>query len=152
MNGIVTRSPNASMAAAAMPSAMIVAPAQLGGGQPQDLSDIFPEGERFDHHAVPFRRRKLERNATRASACKTPNVILIHSVLLYVAGRYPSEGSSQMQIGYATINRHWSSHSLFCSSRTAPISRVMLASLGKMHNVGSTFDFLVQSFQWVGRV
>src|SRR6516164_92929 len=65
INGIVKRSPKASMAAAAMPSAMIVAPAQRGGAASQDLSDTFPEGERLDHHAVPFRRRKLERNATR---------------------------------------------------------------------------------------
>jgi hypothetical protein len=89
INGIVKRSPNASMAAAAMPSAMIVPPRpSVGAASRKTLATFFPEVERFDHHAVPFRRCKLEPNATRELPAAKLQMSSRSTALLYLAARY----------------------------------------------------------------
>ena len=84
----------------------------------------------------------------------------------------PAAVSPRFKAGYTTasavftvVNRNplqsgGGPYTSFCSSSTAPISRVMLASFGKMPTTpafagagaGPPLDLLVQAFQWVGGV
>ena len=73
------------------------------------------------------------------------------------AGSASISGGVSSAIPSTCMYRHWSNHSSFCSSRTAPISRVMLASFGKMPTTpafagtgaGPPFDFSVEAFERV---
>jgi len=49
--------------------------------------------------------------------------------------------------------RRWSSHSSFCSSRTAPISRGDAGFVREdAGDVGAPFDFLIETFERIGAV